>query len=89
MQISHRNATERIAKWINLRRFAPNAFKQRLARSACSFGSIYLPYSLCTATTTRYTGQRGVHRTEFYTDSEGKQQSRIVNRLVPGLRCGQ
>ncbi|MGI5951722.1 MAG: hypothetical protein ACOX61_07740 [Brooklawnia sp.] len=82
LRISQRNASERIEAWINSRRFAPNAFKKY--REIGSFTSIYLPYfSYDAATTTRYTGRRGIHRTQHYTNSKGEQQTRIVTDWYP------
>ena len=82
LQISEKVASEKIEAWINSRRFAPNAFKKY--RTLGSFSSIYLPYfSYDAQTTTRYTGMRGIHRTETYRDSEGKTQTRIVTDWYP------
>ena len=82
LRISERDARQRIEQWINSRRFAPNAFKKY--RELGSFTSIYLPYfSYDAATTTRYTGMRGVYRTETYRDSEGRTQTRTVTDWYP------
>lgn len=82
LQISRKDAQQRIENWINTRRFAPNAFKKY--RELGSFTSIYLPYfSYDAATTTSYTGMRGIWRTETYTDSEGRTQTRTVTDWYP------
>ncbi len=82
LQISQRAAAQRIEAWINSRRFAPNAFKKY--RRVGSFTSIYLPYfSYDAQTTTSYTGQRGVRRTESYQDSQGNTQTRVVTDWYP------
>lgn len=57
-RVSEPEAHELIGKWINSRRFAPNAFKKY--RELGSFSSIYLPwYAYDAACTTSYRGQRG------------------------------
>ncbi|GAA2182720.1 hypothetical protein GCM10009785_23210 [Brooklawnia cerclae] len=82
LQVGAKRAREAIEKWINTRRFAPNAFKKY--RDVGSFTSVYLSYfSYDAATTTSYTGQRGIHRTETYRDSEGRTQTRIVTDWYP------
>ncbi len=82
LRIDTRDAQARIEQWINSRRFAPNAFKKY--RELGTFSSIYLPYfSYDAAATTRYTGMRGIHRTETFRDSEGRTQTRIVTDWYP------
>lgn len=82
LRIDTKDARSRIEQWINSRRFAPNAFKKY--RELGSFSSIYLPYfSYDSATTTRYTGMRGIHRTETFRDSQGNTQTRIVTDWYP------
>ncbi|MGB3953867.1 MAG: hypothetical protein WBL05_01060 [Brooklawnia sp.] len=82
LRINEKDARVRIEQWINSRRFAPNAFKKY--RELGSFSSIYLPYfSYDAATTTRYTGMRGIYRTETYRDSEGRTQTRTVTDWYP------
>ena len=88
LRISERDARQRIEQWINSRRFAPNAFKKYRERG--SFTSIYLPYfSYDAATTTRYTGMRGVYRTETYRDSEGRGPLDEAAGLHAVLLAGQ
>lgn len=82
LQIGQRDAQQRIEAWINSRRFAPNAFKKY--REVGSFTSVYLPYfDYDAATTTRYTGMRGIHRTETYTNSKGERMTRVVTDWYP------
>lgn len=77
LRVPEHEARTQIEKWINSRWFAPNAFKKY--RELGTFTSIYLPYySYDAATTTDYEGQRGIHRTETYTDGEGHTHSRTV-----------
>ena len=80
LRINEKDARVRIEQWINSRRFAPNAFKYR---ELGSFSSIYLPYFSYDAATTRYTGMRGIYRTETYRDSEGRTQTRTVTDWYP------
>ncbi len=82
LQISQKDAQARIEEWINSRRFAPNAFKKY--RTLGSFTSVYLPYfSYDAATTTDYTGMRGVYRTVYERDSEGRTVTRTVTDWYP------
>lgn len=82
LRIGQPEAQSRIEQWINSRRFAPNAFKKY--RTLGSFTSIYLPYfSYDAATTTRYSGMRGIHRTETYRGSDGETKTRIVTDWYP------
>ncbi len=81
LQVDEKQSLILIEKWINSRLFAPNAFKKH--RQLGSFTSIYLPYySYDSATTTHYSGMRGIHRTEYY-QVDGKTQSRIVTDWYP------
>ncbi len=61
-QVSEKQATEAIEKWINSRWFAPNEFKKYNQKG--SFTSVYAAYFTYDAdTSTHYTGQRGDHYT--------------------------
>jgi predicted RNA-binding Zn-ribbon protein involved in translation (DUF1610 family) len=76
-QISQEQAGELFRKWIGAKLFAPNAAKK--SAKAESFQGIYLPYWTFDAQTeTEYTGEYGIHRTEYYKDSNGNRQSRTV-----------
>ncbi len=79
--VEERQATEGFKAWVRSRWFAPNDLAKR-AR-ADGLDGAYLPYwTYDSDTTTRYTGSRGENytETEFYTDSEGKQQTRTVTK---------
>lgn len=82
IRVGEKQARAGIEQWINSRRFAPNAFKKY--REVGSFTSVYLPhFSYDAASTTSYSGQRGIHRTETYEDSEGRTQTRVVTDWYP------
>ncbi len=70
-------------EWINGLWFAPNKLKQ-FARDIEKLKGLYLPHwTYDSDTTTDYMGQRGIHRTEYYTDSEGNRQSRTTTDWYP------
>ncbi|HEV3316774.1 MAG TPA: hypothetical protein VG488_07405 [Candidatus Angelobacter sp.] len=72
-------AQKEVQQWLASRWFAPNALK-KLAHQE-GIGGVYLPFwSYDSDTDSRYRGERGEHyyETEWYTDSDGKQQSRQV-----------
>jgi len=69
-------------EWIKGRWFAPNDLKDA-ARLDARLAGVYLPFwTYDAAVTTDYRGQRGEHYwdTEYYTDSQGKRQSRRVRK---------
>lgn len=79
--VDDRQARERFKAWVASRWFAPGALKKRA--SAQGMDGVYLPYWTYDArTTTRYSGKRGEHYyvDETYTDNEGKQRSRKVQK---------
>src|SRR5437660_2673377 len=72
-------AQKEVQQWLASRWFAPNALK-KLAHQE-GIGGVYLPFwSYDSDTASSYRGERGEHyyETEWYTDSDGKQQSRQV-----------
>jgi DNA-directed RNA polymerase subunit RPC12/RpoP len=72
-------AQKEVQQWLASRWFAPNALK-KLAHQE-GIGGVYLPFwSYDSDTDSRYRGERGEHyyETEWYTDSDGKQQTRQV-----------
>ena len=80
-QINKQRAAESLKKWVGSRWFAPNDFRRRGGQGI--FNGVYLPYwTFDSATFSRYEGQRGEHyyETETYTDSDGKTQTRQVQR---------
>lgn len=78
-----RNGTlEAYQVWIKARWFAPSDLKKK-ARVDARLTGVYLPYWTYDSTvTTDYRGQRGEHYwdTVYYTDSNGKRQSRQVRK---------
>jgi hypothetical protein len=80
-KISETQVRETIRRWYGSRWFAPN----RLGDSALTdrVHGIYLPYWTFDAQVyARWTAESGYHyyETEYYTDSQGRQQSRQVQR---------
>ena len=79
--ITQKTATVSIQKWIATRWFAPNALKKQAEQDKSQ--GVYLPFWTYDAQTdSRYRGERGEHyyETEHYTDSDGKRQSRQVQK---------
>lgn len=79
--IDDRAAAAAFRGWVASRWLAPNDLKRR-AR-AQGMDGVYLPYwTYDSNTTTRYHGQRGDHywETEHYKDSEGRSQTRQVQK---------
>ena len=69
--------------WIKGLWFAPNKLKE-FARDVQKLKGLYLPHwTYDSGTTTDYMGMRGIHRTEYYTNSEGERQSRTVTDWYP------
>lgn len=78
-KIPNNDAIASLKSWTGSRWFAPNALKTMASHDKAE--SIYLPYWTFDAwTETFYQGQRGedYQETEYYTDSEGREQSRTV-----------
>ncbi|MBS1637505.1 MAG: hypothetical protein JST26_16440 [Bacteroidetes bacterium] len=81
--IDRKKATDEFVKWAGSLWFAPNKLKQYAQSSAEKLNGLYMPYwTYDSNTTTQYTGMQGIHyyETETYTDSEGKTQTREVQR---------
>ena len=71
-QVDDRQAKELIERWIDSRWFAPSEFK-RYHRTG-SFESVYMAYFTYDAdTSTRYTGERGVHYTVTVGSGDNKR----------------
>lgn len=69
-------------KWIGSRFWAPNDLK-RMSLMEGGLSGMYIPYwTYDSETTTWYTGMRGEHyyETETYTDSNGNEQTRTVQK---------
>lgn len=82
-KIERKNANELFVKWVGSLWFAPGDLKKYAQNSAEKLNGVYMPFwTYDTDTTTRYTGMRGDHYyvTESYTDSQGKTQTRSVQK---------
>jgi hypothetical protein len=80
-ELDRRAVSDRLNKWTSSRWFAPSALKKVTA--AESTKSTYIPHwTYDSETVSFYTGQRGEHYyvTETYTDDDGRQQTREVQR---------
>ncbi len=80
-KIAQREAVTAFNNWISSRWFAPGNLKQLANLGQLS--GVYLPFwTYDSMTYSHYTGQRGddYWETEFYTDSEGRAQTRQVRR---------
>ena len=74
---------ERLRVWLRSLWFAPNALK-RYASADRRMAGIYAPHWTFDAETlTRYTGARGINRTETYRNAKGETQTRIVTDWYP------
>ncbi|MCW5936149.1 MAG: hypothetical protein KIT11_02440 [Fimbriimonadaceae bacterium] len=81
-EIDAKRARESYRQWVTSRFWAPNDLK-RLALQHHAIKGVYIPYwTYDSQTTTHYTGLRGEHywETEYYTDSEGRSQTRQVQK---------
>ncbi len=79
--VQNKEAITALKAWTSSRWFAPSALKTMAQHDKAD--SIYLPYWTFDADTeTHYQGQRGedYEDTEYYTDSEGKEQERTVTK---------
>lgn len=82
-KIDRKKATEEFIKWAGSLWFAPNKLKDYAAHSADKLNGIYMPYwTYDSNTVTQYTGMQGIYYyvTETYRDSEGRTQTRQVQR---------
>ena len=69
--------------WLRSLWFAPNALK-RYATANRRMAGVYAPHWTFDAeTVTAYTGARGIHRTETYTNSKGETQTRTSTDWYP------
>jgi hypothetical protein len=78
--LDRKAATANFATWLRKRWFAPGDLMKRAERGHVD--GVYLPHWVFdTESTTSYRGQRGTtrYRTETYTDSDGKEQTREVS----------
>ena len=82
-KIERKTASESYIKWLGKLWFAPNDLKHHAQETTDKLVGVYLPFwTYDSDTSTYYTGQRGTHYyvTETYTDSNGKSQTRQVQR---------
>lgn len=82
-KIDRSNASKLFVNWVKGLWFAPNDLKKYAQNTQEKLNGVYLPYwTYDTNTYTEYSGKRGDHYyvTEYYTDNEGNQQSRQVQR---------
>jgi DNA-directed RNA polymerase subunit RPC12/RpoP len=80
--VREEKALEHFREWIASRWFAPNSLRTLAAHEKIQ--GTYLPHwTFDSDTTTMYRGQRGdyYYTTEWYTDSDGKQQTRQVRNI--------
>ncbi|MCB9705574.1 MAG: hypothetical protein H6711_27140 [Myxococcales bacterium] len=80
-KIERRDAKARFDGWVGGLWFAPSALKKRAETQGMD--GVYIPYwTFDSQSTTRYRGERGEHYyvTETYRDSEGKEQTRQVQK---------
>ncbi len=77
--VPNKEAIVSLKQWTSSRWFAPNALKTMAQTDKAV--SIYIPYwTFDASTATFYRGQRGedYQETQYYTDAEGRQQTRTV-----------
>ncbi len=82
-KIERKKATLEFTKWADGLWFAPSKLKEYAEHSAEKLNGIYMPFWTYDAnTTSNYTGMQGIYYyvTESYTDSEGRTQTRQVQR---------
>ena len=80
-RMSETEVRDKVRLWYGNRWFAPNALKGRALTD--TLHGVYLPYWTFDAQThAEWTAESGYHyyETEYYTDSDGKQQSRQVQQ---------
>ena len=82
-KVDRKKATDSFIKWVDGLWFAPNKLKLYAQHSSEKLNGMYMPYwTYDSNTVTSYSGMRGVYYyvTESYTDSNGKSQTRQVQR---------
>ena len=82
-KVDRKEATQKFIGWAGSLWFAPNKLKLYAQQSAEKLNGLYMPYwTYDTNTVSDYTGMRGVYYyvTESYRDSEGRTQTRQVQR---------
>lgn len=84
-KVDRKQATENFIKWTGSLWFAPNKLKEYAKNSSEKLNGLYMPYwTYDTNTMANYDGLRGEHYyvTEEYRDSEGKTQTRQVQKTA-------
>ncbi len=84
-KVERNKAKDEFVKWVGDLWFAPNKLKQYAQNSAEKLKGVYMPYWTYDSNThSDYSGLRGEHYyvSESYTDSEGKRQTRQVQRTA-------
>lgn len=82
-KVDRKDATQKFVGWAGSLWFAPNKLKLYAQQSAEKLNGLYMPYwTYDTNTVSDYTGMRGEYYyvSESYTDSEGRTQTRQVQR---------
>jgi len=82
-KIDRKKATTEFVSWAEGLWFAPSKLKQYAEQSSEKLNGMYMPYwTYDSNTITNYSGMRGIYYyvTETYTDSEGRTQTREVQR---------
>lgn len=82
-KVDRKDATQKFVGWAGSLWFAPNKLKVYAQQSAEKLNGLYMPYwTYDTNTVSDYTGMRGEYYyvSESYTDSEGRTQTRQVQR---------
>jgi DNA-directed RNA polymerase subunit RPC12/RpoP len=82
-KVDRKDATQKFIGWAGSLWFAPNKLKLYAQQSAEKLNGLYMPYwTYDTNTSSDYTGMRGEYYyvSESYTDSEGRTQTRQVQR---------
>ena len=84
-KIERPQANQLFVRWVKDLWFAPNDLKSYANNTLNKLNGMYIPFWTYDSNTyTEYSGSRGDHYyvTEYYTDSEGNQQSRQVRRTM-------
>ncbi len=78
-KVTRENAREEFKKWQKSIWFAPNSFKNE--KAVKRLNGVFMPFfTFDIDVTSTYSGQRGEHYTEHYTDSDGNSHTRTKTR---------
>lgn len=84
-KIERKKANEEFIRWVGSLWFAPNDLKKYAEQSTEKLNGMYMPYwTYDSSAVSEYSGMRGeyYYETETYTDSNGKEQTRQVQRTA-------